>query len=346
MLHRLVNDFRPANLQAAALIGILLILPPFARAQTDCADPVTGAGTATYYEYTPGSGVCDMPFSDEGPYTAALNNVDFESYAMCGLYVRVTGPLGTIDVKIVDMIGSGPAVTIDLNRPAFEEIAGVGVGTAEVTWKTVADPTSEPISVYIRSGSNPWWTSVQAVNHRYGIAAVECLGPQGFFDVPRQNYNYFTVETGMGGISTIDDPFTLRLTDVNGQTVVIEDIPHSPGESFTSNAQFPECASVSPVPPAARRASYTLHGPVPNPFNPRTTIAFDLPRQETVRLTVYDVTGRLIDTLIADELMERGRNEVSWVGRDREGRMVPAGVYFYLLEAGSFSETKRMTLLK
>ena len=89
-----------------------------------------------------------------------------------------------------------------------------------------------------------------------------------------------------------------------------------------------------------------LRGAVPNPFNPQTTIAFDLPNEGVVSLRVYDVGGRLINTLLSNEPASLGRNEVVWRGRDADGRVVPAGVYFYRLTAGPYSETKRMVLVK
>lgn len=91
---------------------------------------------------------------------------------------------------------------------------------------------------------------------------------------------------------------------------------------------------------------FTLEANYPNPFNPRTTIAFDLPAPSVVSLRVYDVSGRLVDVLLADEAMGAGRNEVAWQGRDTAGRVVSAGIYFYRLDAGDFSATKRMTLIK
>ena len=81
--------------------------------------------------------------------------------------------------------------------------------------------------------------------------------------------------------------------------------------------------------------SYALHSSIPNPFNPQTTISFDLPKQEAVRLAVYDVSGRLVDVLLDGDIAAQGRNEVVWRGRDMAGRVVSAGVYFYRLEAGN-----------
>jgi hypothetical protein len=84
----------------------------------------------------------------------------------------------------------------------------------------------------------------------------------------------------------------------------------------------------------------------PNPFNPRTTIAFATTDQASVNLQVFDLAGRLVRVLVDDETVTRGRHEVVWNGRDDTGRKVAAGVYFYRLTAGPWSEMKRMVLVK
>jgi len=90
---------------------------------------------------------------------------------------------------------------------------------------------------------------------------------------------------------------------------------------------------------------FALHEAVPNPFNPQTTLSFSLPTASHVRLAVYDVSGRLVATLL-DEDRGPGRYEITWDGRDTGQRQVASGVYFYSIEAGSFTETKRMVLVK
>jgi flagellar hook assembly protein FlgD len=84
----------------------------------------------------------------------------------------------------------------------------------------------------------------------------------------------------------------------------------------------------------------------PNPFNPQTTIAFDFPKRESVTLRVFDMSGRLVRSLITAELNTPGRHEVVWNGRDDSGRKVASGTYFYRLETGNYTETKRMALIK
>ena len=89
-----------------------------------------------------------------------------------------------------------------------------------------------------------------------------------------------------------------------------------------------------------------LHDARPNPFNPQTMISFDLPKAASVSLRVFDISGLMVCTLLNDETARQGRNEVVWNARDDAGRQVSSGVYFYRLEAGEFTETKKMTLLK
>ena len=84
----------------------------------------------------------------------------------------------------------------------------------------------------------------------------------------------------------------------------------------------------------------------PNPFNPQTTIAFELPNEQAASLRVYDVSGRLVRVLVDGEVVAQGRHEAIWNGRDDTGRRVASGTYFYRLEAGAYTETKRMVLVK
>ncbi len=104
--------------------------------------------------------------------------------------------------------------------------------------------------------------------------------------------------------------------------------------------------AVSGVPGLTLPIRFALNDAVPNPFNPQTTIAYDLPNQTAVSLRVFDVSGHLVRVLVDGEIVAQGRQEAIWNGRDDSGRQVAAGVYFYRLEAGEYSETKRMALIK
>jgi len=90
---------------------------------------------------------------------------------------------------------------------------------------------------------------------------------------------------------------------------------------------------------------YALFQNDPNPFNPETFIEYAVPEDAHVRLVIYNVMGQRVSTLV-DGFRSVGYHQIIWDGRDSQGRLVSAGVYFYRLTAGEFSETKRMLLLK
>jgi len=92
-------------------------------------------------------------------------------------------------------------------------------------------------------------------------------------------------------------------------------------------------------------AEYELSQNYPNPFNPVTNIEYKLPQAGFVKLTVYNLLGQKVVTLV-DGIQRNGTHSVTWNSRDRNGNVVPSGIYFYRLEAGSVSLTAKMLLLK
>ncbi|HEU4928956.1 MAG TPA: FlgD immunoglobulin-like domain containing protein, partial [Candidatus Krumholzibacteria bacterium] len=97
--------------------------------------------------------------------------------------------------------------------------------------------------------------------------------------------------------------------------------------------------------PKAVPARFALHDNRPNPFNPSTTIAYDLPRASRVTLTVYDVRGREVVTLVSGS-RPAGEHRAEWDGRDAQRQPVASGVYFCRMAAEGFVQTKKMVLLK
>jgi len=95
----------------------------------------------------------------------------------------------------------------------------------------------------------------------------------------------------------------------------------------------------------AKHQNFTLSQNFPNPFNPRTTIKYSIPsgnngEQLNVKLAVYDVLGRKVATLV-NEKKSSGNYRIFFDGND-----LPSGIYFYKLTAGSFTEVKKMVLMK
>jgi hypothetical protein len=176
----------------------------------------------------------------------------------------------------------------------------------------------------------------------------------------------WTVETGApeGSVAALTSDGVLHgvgVTDVEGRAVVAITTPvdgRSPVTlTVTGYNLIPFIATVTvtggsgddvapgSADPVTAPAAVKLLGNFPNPFNPSTSIAFELPRGMRVRLAVYDVRGGLVRNLI-DEVQPAGRREVLWDGRDAAGQAAASGVYLTWLrtEDGDFSG--RMLLTK
>jgi hypothetical protein len=87
-------------------------------------------------------------------------------------------------------------------------------------------------------------------------------------------------------------------------------------------------------------SGFSLYQNYPNPFNPTTTIKFDIPKSSNVKITVYDITGKELEVLV-NEKLQAGTYQTTWNASN-----FSSGVYFYRIQAGDFSETKKLILLK
>ena len=90
---------------------------------------------------------------------------------------------------------------------------------------------------------------------------------------------------------------------------------------------------------------FVFHQNYPNPFNPITLLEYDLPKDELVNITIYDMKGRMIKT-ITNGLKTAGYKSVQWNATNDRNETVSAGVYLYSIQAGEFRQTKKMVLLK
>jgi len=99
------------------------------------------------------------------------------------------------------------------------------------------------------------------------------------------------------------------------------------------------------VPETTPPATWFLAANRPNPFTSQTTFTFGLPESEFVTLEVFDVLGRRIVELQHGEL-PAATHTIAWDGRDRARRIVPAGAYFYRLRAGSFTDVRKLLIVR
>ena len=90
---------------------------------------------------------------------------------------------------------------------------------------------------------------------------------------------------------------------------------------------------------------FQLHSNYPNPFNPSTLISYDLAFETNVKLNIYDMRGRMINSLV-NQVQNAGMHTIQWDAMDYKGSGVSAGVYLYKLEAGGKVFTEKMIFMK
>jgi hypothetical protein len=124
-------------------------------------------------------------------------------------------------------------------------------------------------------------------------------------------------------------------------------VPMEPGKTrnlvFKSNGYYLRESWEKAV--VSTRTSQQLMQNYPNPFNPQTQIEFSLVEASKVTLTVYNLLGQKVVTLV-DEILPAGRHVFNWDGQDESGREVASGLYFYNLQAGDHGDVGKMTLMK
>ncbi len=162
-----------------------------------------------------------------------------------------------------------------------------------------------------------------------------------------------SVPFGSGSIKTAsnspDDLLTLQLKTGSSGKIHFKIVNFQLDEHNYAVREFPLMDTIQvmgPVgtkPPAEQPLAFELNQNYPNPFNPETTISFVLPETTTVRLQVFDITGRLVAKLV-DETLHRGRHSVQFDARLH--RDISSGVYLYRLEAASQVSVRKMTVIK
>jgi xylan 1,4-beta-xylosidase len=214
--------------------------------------------------------------------------------------------------------GQGTAVLDDIQTNDWALYAGVEFGTAEYSRmpdsvKIVASPAADGGIVEV-------WLDSLDTGHK--IAQCSITGASG----------YATFTAPVKPVSGRHDVY-LKFVGTSANTLFqLQSLCFTGKPVGATSVAKP---SDSPMP-----QSYHLEQNYPNPFNPTTRISFNLPSKSYVSLKVFDVMGREVSTLVSEEV-SAGTHNCAW-----NGSAYPSGTYFYRLHAGSYMETKRLTLLK
>jgi expansin (peptidoglycan-binding protein) len=238
-------------------------------------DVVPGNGTATYYDSTDG-GNCGFPSAPADHLDVALSHVEYGTADACGGYLDVVGPSGTVRVEVTNQCPECEVGHIDLSQTAFGRIAPMVAGQVPVSYSLVRNPPLDrPISIRVKTGSSRWWMQIQALDHGNPLASFELKDGDGWRKLVHSNDNFWTAENPGPG----DGPFTVRITDIYGQSVTIDGIGLLVDQVQPTQARLygPGAGSGTAAPPPATTAPPTTAAPTttapPTTQAPTTTTA-------------------------------------------------------------------------
>ncbi len=192
----------------------------------------------------------------------ALSPAEYNSAAGCGGYLEVTGPDGSVRVKVIDQCPECATGHIDLSEAAFAKLAPLSAGLINVSYTYLTDPALPgPISMEVKSGSSQYWLALLADNTGNPLTSVQVETSSGWTSLARANYNYWIAQSGAGS-----GPFTVRLTDTQGHTTTVSGITLSPG-TVQSTSTYMYGAGSAPAPAPATQpptpAAPTTQAPAP-----------------------------------------------------------------------------------
>jgi hypothetical protein len=206
------------------------------------------------------------------------------------------------------------------NTEIMIDASNVDIGSITFSWDESSDANDDALYYFMRA------TSAEIGNYGFGTTATS-IGVSYMDIIEDMAENNVTVATlewtvhvtdGIDTVEADNAPFTVA---IDGGYAM----------STFSEALIPEV--------------FALHQNYPNPFNPVTTLRYDLPENSYVNVTVYDMIGREVRTLV-NTTQDAGFKSVIWDATNDYGKPVSAGVYLYKIQAGEYISTKKMVLLK
>ncbi len=296
-------------------------------------------------------------YVDNGDYEVAVEIVsDWWGDRISSLYTWDNYPAHWLIYNDLDCntnlgVGDGKKASLGANSDIVSSLKFSCPADEERTYFGFCEDTNyegevHAMHLYKHGNSNEVVMELRELDGHWNdeISAIQ-VGVEG--TMPKAHcYWYFYIDEAWnsGGIpDTVltDNDEILSLGDLNDEItsyrLVISD-SETPPTISTSTGIYDDTTP-------GHDASYHLGQNVPNPFNPTTVIEYRLPQDEAVFLAVYDATGRLVRTL-EDIDKPSGIHHVTWDGMDSSGNLVASGVYFYRIQAGSFTEVKKLVFLK
>jgi len=234
--------------------------------------------------------------------------------------------------------------------PPYEGENGISWQTTGSGWFGAGIMSMQPVNLFnFEEGHLKFMIKIPA-NITFKIGIVDAWGNESYVDFPANQTTYGLVRDGNWGQASIPvsdirgDFIDLRMLkyeftilEVNGAgcEFALDDIYWEGGGTVSI---IEDEFSKTPI-------KYSLNNNYPNPFNPLTTIRYDLPEDGFVNVTIYDMMGRTVKIMVTEE-QNAGVKSVQWDATDSFGKPVSAGVYLYQIQADEYIQTKKMVLLK
>ena len=211
-----------------------------------------------------------------------------------------------------------------------------GSGTGRLGYYTESRPSvNGPVNVF---DNDDFWKITVGNDGPIEFAAVAEEGLDITLHLYNGNGSWQKMATSVGTITT------LAQTVYAGDYYILTEGVSGFG-SYTITDLLAVETAVDDADYDAAPRQFAVHPPSPNPFNPQTTIRYELKSERHVSLVIYDINGREV-IVLKDSMSGAGIHEAVWNGRNSDGQLVGSGMYLYKFKAGSFSDHGKMTLIK
>ncbi|UCG62771.1 MAG: T9SS type A sorting domain-containing protein [Candidatus Zixiibacteriota bacterium] len=260
----------------------------------------------------------NLLYYDEGGFTSSWGYAAADGWGLCSFIQPATSYLAQVEFWTND-------VTTDVDIYIYDDFNGSTVSNLLASKLNLSYTEAGYHSVMLDSPpevtiGEDFYVVIKVTNVTYGYPVV------GDYAGPSESNKTYLSEYGTPGS-------WFEMGDNNGVDV---------GIRVRTSVDLPVAVTdvEGPVP-----SGYSLSHAYPNPFNLNTTIAYSLERRGYVELSIYNLMGQRVKTLVSD-IMPAGQHSVAWNGTDFAGKVVASGVYLYQLKTGEFVDSKKLVLLK
>jgi beta-glucanase (GH16 family) len=321
---------------------------------------VGGAFTDAYNLGDPGSGEpISMPFPAE-MYVDYIRVFEWngqgevhegppvQEHGKFGIFTDETPTNGGLVAGVSSEIYVWEGTLVDGSIPPYEGDNGISWQTAGLGWFGAGIMSVQPLNLFdFGEGHLKFMIKIPA-NVTFKIGIIDAWNNQSYVQFPAYQETFGLVRDGQWGQASIP------VADIRGTAMDLRMLSYAfvileesgTACEFALDDIYWDAGMISATddPMIAAGQRVKLAANVPNPFNAMTKISFDLPLGGSYDVEIFDVAGRRLKSFHG--VGEAGVNTLHWDGRDEAGQMVSSGTFFYSLESGRHSETRKMTMVK